>query len=99
MTNSVSPFIKSKELRSKLSELENLKQGWAGDGAGQPVSIAASALAYGLLTNLQIVPTIGGGIQIESHVGGWDVELIVSPEGKIESHVFKESLSCDWNNK
>jgi len=62
--------------------LEELPPNWNGEGALQPsqkeISVAEQihmSLPNGV--NWQVVPMVNGGVQIEAHEGGMDVEIIV----------------------
>lgn len=58
------------------AELASLSEGWDGYDA-YPISDAALAVVRAL----HVVPTCNGGIQIEWHANGWDVEVEVSKDG------------------
>ena len=71
---------------ARLEELLCLPRGWDG-GRGKPVSVAVAmwarscigALAKADLRNPQIVPLADGGLQLEWHSGGFDVEMRITP--------------------
>ena len=62
-----------------LNELALLAQGWDSYGA-PPLDRSALRTA----DSLTFVPTSGGGIQIELHAGGVDVEIEITSTGKVD---------------
>jgi hypothetical protein len=72
-----------------LAHLSKLPANWDSYGA-VPVSVSAIESTLKLLCEvmtddismLDIVPTVSGGIQIEWHIVGIDLELEISPDGK-----------------
>lgn len=72
------------ELRPRLNDLTKLPVGWDGY-RGQPVSFDCASFGADLLEKLcqfsvpapSLVPGSGGTMQIEWHVGGFDIELDV----------------------
>jgi hypothetical protein len=68
----------------RLAELSKLRRGWDGYGA-DPISSTALNFAGAVLESVMtayspapsIVPTHGGGLQLEWHIGGIDVELMI----------------------
>jgi hypothetical protein len=68
----------------RLDRLRELKDNWDHDGAVAPTE-EAIALAEAILnTPGQAVPRTNGGVQIEWHCGGGDVEIVITPEGAME---------------
>ncbi len=65
------------EWRQRLLEL---KPDWDSYGA-KPISAAAIITLCGFST----VPCSDGGIQLEVHLHGFDVEIRIGPDGRIES--------------
>lgn len=63
-----------------LEELKELPANWDSYGA---VTITEAAL--NTANNLTFVPLSNGGIQIELHTGGVDMELEIHPDGMIQS--------------
>lgn len=59
-----------------LASLSTLPDDWDGYGAA---TISDAALA--VVRALHVVPTVNGGVQIEWHANGWDVEVEVSKDG------------------
>lgn len=78
--------------RDKLAHLRSLKPGWDSYG-GKPISTESLSVAdYILTTPGQPVPCSDGGVQIEWHVGGVDVEICIGPDGKIVEDASTEPL-------
>jgi hypothetical protein len=72
----------------KLDKLRVLKDDWDNDGALAPTADAID-VAERLLNMLrevpgQAVPMTDGGVQIEWHASGFDVEFVITPEGTME---------------
>ncbi len=64
-----------------LDELSRLEPGWDGYGPSQPPSPQAIAAARCIWA----CPHRDGGLQIELHAGGMDVEIEIDPAGKVLS--------------
>jgi hypothetical protein len=72
------------EVSRRLIQLLNLPQGWDGYSA-EPISEAMAAFVTNVLNSTMsegtpspdIVPASGGGVQIEWHTGGVDIELFI----------------------
>lgn len=80
-----------------LASLSSLQENWDGNGAARPKPVVSDA-AMALLTRVMrddtpapsVVPTTRGGIQLEWHIRGIDLEVeFVSPQ---EIHGFFEDL-------
>lgn len=79
------PWLRS--LEKKVEALLNLPENW--DGYGAPcVNLECVMAAFSLILppNIvhetpapQFVPTSQGGIQVEWHIGGYDLELVFDP--------------------
>ena len=72
----------------RLDKLRELKDDWDNDGAPAPTADAIDA-AERILNMLrevpgQAVPMIDGGVQIEWHARGFDIEFVITPEGTFE---------------
>jgi hypothetical protein len=63
-----------------VARLRELKPNWNSYGA--PAISEAAIEALGLF---YAVPMIDGGIQMEAHFGGKDLEIEIGPDGKIRS--------------
>ncbi len=62
----------------QVAHLATLQQGWDSYGAG-PLSPAALAVADAFW----VVPTADGGVQLEMHAGGMEIEISVNPAGQV----------------
>lgn len=63
--------------RGKRDALAALTEGWNGHGGGVPLTDATLRI----IDCLAVVPTFNGGVQIEWHANGWDVEIECAPDG------------------
>ena len=79
------PAVKSEV----LTVLASLADGWDGYG-GAPITEAAMRVARAI----HVVPTCNGGIQVEWHVNGWDLEVEVSKDGIPVSVVMERIASA-----
>ena len=61
----------------RIGELARLEENWDSYG-GKPPTDKAMKVA----TGLNAVPTSEGGIQLEWHVNGWDIELAFDANGE-----------------
>lgn len=61
----------------KIEQLRNLGYDWDSHGARAPTEEAVKVIEY-----LAVCPLPSGGLQLEVHANGWDVELEFSPEGE-----------------
>ena len=61
-------------------DLRSLKPNW--DSYGAPM---ISERAIDALGSFNVTPCSDGGIQLEVHADHYDIEIVVSPEGKIQS--------------
>jgi hypothetical protein len=83
-----------------FADLLGLPDDWNSYGA-QPVTRAAVATAVKLLAEVlasdalppQVVPTSAGGVQLEWHEGGVDLEVCVRPTGTVQ--VLFEDLASE----
>jgi hypothetical protein len=74
------PLI-GEDWRARLSALEFGWDGYTG------ASITRAAMA--MVEEIAVVPTSDGGLQLEFHRDGWDFEICVGPDGKVESVVVE----------
>ena len=94
-----------REMTAKLSGFMGLPPDWDGYGA-KPTSASAAIQAVSILAKLvkaggrppQLVPTNTGGVQLEWHVGGKDVEIEVLSDGRVECYVNVEGREDFWSN-
>jgi len=59
-----------------------LKDGWDGYDGRAPTSAAVHA-AVAIKQNLALVPLSSGGVQLEAHAGGLDLEIEIGPDGML----------------
>ena len=84
-----------------VCELDALQHNWDSYG-GLPISLKVAEKAISLLITLQtssgdpipsVVPTSNGGIQLEWHEGGVDLEIELSPDTPIS--LFIDDRGCE----
>ena len=63
---------------TQLDKLMQLQENWDSYG-GIPPTYAALEAA----DNLTFVPYADGGLQIEFHAGGMNIEIEINPDGKV----------------
>lgn len=63
-----------------VSDLSKLPEGWNGDGGSKITQAAMDTLS-----SFAVVPTSSGGIQLEVHRDGFDIEIEIGANGKLES--------------
>jgi len=68
------------------ARLRALELGWDGYSG---VAITRAAMAT--VEEIAVVPCSDGGLQLEFHRDGWDFEICIAPDGKVES-VIVEAL-------
>lgn len=98
----VSWFSKAAE---SVNALLSLPRGWDSYGARSP-SEQAARKAIDILTDLvgegarmpAIVPTSKGGIQLEWHNSGLDVEIEIDAAGAVTAYVESDGFSNAWTN-
>jgi hypothetical protein len=86
-----SPTMARRTAEFKVERLTGLQVGW-NNGRGNPPTPDAVAAARELIPYLpprsidymSAVPTNRGGIQLEWHAGGVDVEILIEPEGTVD---------------
>jgi hypothetical protein len=66
-----------------LEELKALADGWHG-----PKSKAITSAAIDTADNLTPVPCSDGGLQLELHAGGVDIEITIRPDGQVADVYF-----------
>lgn len=87
-----------------LVELLALPENWNGYGAQvieRPVvPVVLNFLAYvfaeGTPPLPDLVPTIDGGVQLEWHVGGFDLEVEFSPRTGVRAYFCDEAAGEEW---
>lgn len=68
----------------KIESFKDLKDDWDSYG-GREIDKRAISAASAFVAGTQPVPTCRGGIQLEWHLGGMDLEIVFDHEGKVES--------------
>ena len=68
----------------KLEELAMLKDGWDSYDGKAPTAEAMKTVSY-----FTTVPLSNGGLQVEVHAGGADVEIEIDPDGNINDIYFQ----------
>jgi hypothetical protein len=89
------------DIVDRIKAIGELGPGWDGAG-GLPVSDAALQMALGVLSETmssdsvapEVVPTSDGGLQLEWHFAGVDLEVYVEPDGRIS--VWCREGSREW---
>ena len=66
-----------------IFSLKNLKPNWDSHGADVIEYRAIEAVQRFVTVAGAAVPLSDGGVQLEWHVDGWDIEIEFTPEGKI----------------
>jgi len=74
-------------LDKNLASLAALADNWGDPGSKKPTAAALKTAEA-----IYFVPLSDGGVQIEIHAGGMDIEIIVSPEGTIQD-VYAENAN------
>jgi len=73
----------------RLRDEASLRQpNWDSYGSA-PVTDAALEAAEQLYRRFEAVPTVGGGVQLEVHSHGWDIEIEVGPDGQPAGAYFQ----------
>jgi hypothetical protein len=91
---------------SRLSELLDLPPNWNGTAAAPVEPRLAELAVNAVLASVmpedcpplpQVVPCIDGGLQLEWHRGGWDVEVQLTPMGEIWVDASEVHGDIDWD--
>jgi hypothetical protein len=76
---------------ARLGQLLRLRDGWTGGGSRRIERRLAEEVLNDVLPRVmpsqggkipQLVPCVDGGLQIEWHSGGWDIEISLAPTGE-----------------
>jgi hypothetical protein len=81
-------------VETKLAALSTLPHGWDPDGKAPPPTADAVKTVRGLVMPWSIVPLGDGGLQIEMHRCGIDVEIEVGPDGTVRGVLAAEDDSA-----
>jgi hypothetical protein len=71
-----------------MAGLRQLQPNW-NSYRGRPITEEAITA----LANFYVIPTSYGGVQLEVHQDGFDVEIVIDPSGRIESGMI---CRCPW---
>jgi hypothetical protein len=82
-TSTPSPAPSAEPHEAKLAELLALPENWGVDGAEARITEAAAETVRGLVMPWSIVPLPRGGLQIEMHRCGIELEIEVDPDGRV----------------
>jgi hypothetical protein len=92
------------EIRERINELRRLPENWYSYGGTPPsrralkeADVFATSFDRPFLPVAQIVPTSGGGVQLEWHCGGWDVEVEIAPDAAEVTVGYARNGSDQWN--
>ena len=88
---------------ARFNRLHRLKDNWDGQGAGS-VSRAAIMSALTLLSKVMtpdtpppaVVPTPEGGVQLEWHFHGVDLEVEVTPTAQVLGYFLDDEDESEW---
>ena len=88
------------EYDDRLNELLNLQKGWDSYGA-PPINPEVVAAVKSFLkairqTRASVVPTNSGGVQVESHIDGYDVEIEFITDGEYGED---EEILAFWSKR
>ena len=72
----------------RFARLAELKGNWDSYG-GLPIDAAAMERAKAWLRNAAVIPCSDGGVQLEWHSDGCDVEIVFRPDGSTEAYAEK----------
>ncbi len=75
-------------LTEDLNALLDLPAGWDSYGSAC-IDPRAVGMARAIASALSAVPTVAGGIQLECHVEGFDLELEIRPDGDVRCVVVE----------
>lgn len=88
------------EYRDMLSYLLDLNRGPYSYGAADVTEKAVNSLA-GFLSGMSVIPTVDGGVQLEVHSTGFDIEIEFTKNGDICNIAVGKynfvSSNCDLN--
>jgi hypothetical protein len=75
---------------TRIEDLRALKDGWDGHGGKAPTRAALGAIHLWMM-DAQIVPLSNGGIQIEWHRDGLDIEVEIDADGRLSGFNFNRA--------
>ncbi len=91
-----------KELAERFDDIVGLSKGWDGY-AGEPVSFTTAQFAAQMIERLcipdvpapSIVPGSDGSLQVEWHVGGFDIELDVTAPLAVDAYRMNQNTGAE----
>ncbi|MCW2542037.1 MAG: hypothetical protein JWN95_3762 [Frankiales bacterium] len=93
---------------TRVSHLLRLPQDWAGPNSRPIEPRLAETLIVDVLPRIlpantdaapHIVPLVDGGLQLEWHQGGWDVEVELTPLGVVWVDCSRVDGSSSWDGR
>lgn len=91
-------------VEKRVADLLALEEDWDSYGADPP-SPATAARALAWLGTLPpetaapwLVPTVNGGVAVEWHEGGWDVELEFESTGAVAAWAEERATRAGWEH-
>lgn len=70
-------------LRETIDSFAELEENWNSYGA-PVIELPAIVAAKQIVSGWCAVPTVAGGVQLEVHVPGCDIEIDIGPDGKVK---------------
>ena len=83
----------SKIINPDVRRLTKLKPGWDGYHGVPAVQSIAEVADIMTLSNASISPMSGGGIQLEWHENGYDIEVAIYEDGTMDATWEKRSVT------
>lgn len=74
--------MNQEDLRERIDSLAELEENWDSYGSA-PISLFAIVAAKQIASGWCAVPLNGGGVQLEVHVPGGELEIEICPHGNI----------------
>lgn len=92
-------------IAKSINEMLSLQPGWDSYG-GLPTTEMAARKAIKIISAIlskascppAVVPVGDGGVQLEWHNSGWDVEIEVHPNGAVSTFIDNGNFSNTWTN-
>lgn len=93
---------------SRLSDLLDLPPNWNGSASAPIEPRLAEVAVNEVLASVmpdehallpQVIPCVDGGLQLEWHRGGWDLEIQLTPMGEIWVDASEVNGDLDWEGE
>jgi len=105
INSSQADFTQLNAIAKLINQFLSLDTNWDTYG-GKPTTEVAARKAMNIITSLlsegarapAVVPVNNGGVQIEWHNGGWDVEIEVHPDGSVSTFIDNGVFNREWEN-